>query len=87
MIACTDATNIHINHIRLVPLISSPVAGFDQCSNIFVNNLDYPEGADLLFQISGAESTGIQVRKTDISKAREKQHFTDGATAHSLNIE
>jgi hypothetical protein len=52
-----------------------------------VNNLDYPEGADLLFKISGAESTGIQVRKTDVSKAREKQHFADGATAHSLNIE
>ncbi|HVU84837.1 MAG TPA: glycosyl hydrolase family 28 protein, partial [Puia sp.] len=86
-IACTDATNIYLNNIRLIPRFSNPVAGFDQCSNIFVNNLDYPEGADLLFQISGAESTGIQVRKTDVSKAREKQHFADGATAHSLNIE
>jgi len=86
-IECTDAGNIHFNNIKLISANTDPVAAFDQCSNIFVNQLDYPEAADLLFQIRGSESAGIQVKNTNISKAKEKQRFVHGATTRSLNIE
>ena len=86
-IECTDAAGIHFNNIKLLSANTDPVAIFNQCSNIDVNQLLYSDGAELLFQIRGAESAGIAVKNTDISKAKEKQRFVDGATSHSLNIE
>jgi polygalacturonase len=86
-IACTDAAGIHFNDIKLLSADTDPVAAFNQCSNIDVNHLRYPDHAQLLFQIRGAESAGIKVKNTDISKAKVRQRFEDGATVHSLKIE
>ena len=45
----------------------------------------YKDGAELLFRISGDRSSGISIKNTDASKAKEKVVYELGAVAAMVN--
>ena len=65
---------------------SNPVVLIDNGSKITLDNIKYGSNADLLFSINGEKSSDIKISKTDLSKAKEKVTFNNGATDKALII-
>jgi hypothetical protein len=51
-----------------------------------LDNIKYKNNSELLFSVSGEKSADINVSKTDVSKAKDKATFTEGATDKALII-
>ena len=80
----TEGTDIQLKNIRLITEENDPVASIHNSQNIVVENLSYPAGSKLLFDVSGEKSKGIIVSKTDAMKATSKAVFNFGADAGAL---
>jgi polygalacturonase len=80
----TEGSNIQLRNIQLITEESDPVATIHNSQNILVDNLTYPSGSNLLFNVSGEKSKGIVVLKTDALKAKSKAEFNFGANANAL---
>ena len=80
----TEGSNIQLKNIQLITEDNDPVATIHNSQNIMVNNLSYPTGSKVLFDVSGEKSKGIIVSKTDAQKAKTKATFNYGANATSL---
>ena len=79
-----EAEDISLKNINVVSAETNPVVYVDNGSKITLDNIKYNNNADLLFSINGEKSSVITVSKTDVSKAKRKSIFVNGATESSL---
>lgn len=80
----TEATGISLKNVRLETKDTTPVLFINNSSSIQLDNIQYTNGADLLFDISGSRSEKISIINTDASKAKSKIEFKAGADSKSV---
>ena len=81
-----EAEDISLKNVTLINSDTKPVILIDNGSKIMLENIKYTNNSELLFSVSGEKSADIKVSKTDLSKAKEKVTFTEGATDKALII-
>lgn len=78
-----EAKNISFKDVHLVVADSKPVVNILNSSLLNFDQLQYNPNADLLFSVNG-QSSDIQVKNTDPSKAKTKTTFNAGADSKAL---
>ena len=81
-----EAEDISLKNVNLISADTKPVVLIDNGRNITLENIKYPSTAQLLFNITGDKAADIKVSKTDVSIAKEKATFNEGATDKALII-
>jgi polygalacturonase len=81
---CTEATGLHLKNVKLITDNTNPVMNIHNSKNISLDQIGYKNGAELLLNISGEKSSGIQLIHTDVTKAKNKVTFSSGASENSL---
>lgn len=74
-----EASGLRFKNIKLITTDTSPVIDLVQSDHILFDKIEYKDGADLLFRISGDRVSKIDIRHTDVSKAKEKWTVDAGA--------
>ncbi len=82
-----EASGINIKNVRIISKISNPLIDVLQSDKIIFENIRYKAGADQLFRINGERSNGIEIRQTDMTRAKEKISFEFGATEKSVSYQ
>jgi hypothetical protein len=81
-----EAEDISLKNISVFSSETNPVIMIDNGSKINLENVRYTNNTDVLFNINGEKSSDIKVAKTDVSKAKVKVVFNNGATEKALII-
>ncbi|MGV3510320.1 MAG: glycoside hydrolase family 28 protein [Sphingobacteriaceae bacterium] len=81
-----EAKEIHLKNINVISEQTKPVVKILNGSALTFNNLQYKQGAELLFNINGERSSNITVTNTNVSKAASKAEFNNDAKPRSLTI-
>ena len=82
----TEGSDIMLKNIQLITKVTDPVMNIHNSKNIVLNNIQYPDGAQKLLNLSGEKTTGIVLAETDGSKAKEKTTFKYGAKEAALKV-
>jgi polygalacturonase len=81
-----EATGISFKNIKVISAETNPVIDVVQSDKLVFDNITYKDGAALLFRISGDRSSGVTIKNTDASKAKQKVSYELGASEKSLTI-
>lgn len=76
----TEGSDITLKNVKVYTQQTDPVLNIHNSKNIVLENITYNQGAELLLNVSGAKSKGIQVLRTDMKGAKKAIDFTYGAT-------
>lgn len=79
-----DAKAIHFKNVNLIVRDSKPVIDVLNSSGLTFDNLKYNEGADLLFEIKGDQSSDITVRNSNLKSAKSSAEYKYGASKKAL---
>jgi len=79
-----DASGIRFTNVRLITKSTKPVILVDNSSNLTFDTIQYDPQASLLFSVIGERSQDIQVKNTDVAKAKTKAEFSKGALEKNL---
>jgi polygalacturonase len=79
-----EGTGIFLKNVNVITDDTNPVVHIQNSSNINFDGLNYKNGSDLLFNISGEKSNGIKVSKTDISKAKKTTILSEEVNKNAL---
>ncbi len=79
-----EATGISFKNITIISDETSPVIDIVNSDKLVFDKITYKDGAQLLFRVSGERSSGIAIKNTDASKAKEKIVYELGATEKSV---
>jgi DNA sulfur modification protein DndE len=66
----SQADGIELRNAHFAPRAGA-VMTLDDCRNVTVTKLTYPQGADAFMKVSGDKSQGIQLEKVDLSLAKK----------------
>lgn len=75
-----EATNITFRNINVISEETNPVIDVVHSDKLLFENINYKEGAALLFRINGERSNNISIKYTDASKAKESIKYELGAS-------
>jgi hypothetical protein len=81
-----EGTNISLKNIRFITANTNPVMNIHNSSNIGLNTITYNNNADLLLNVTGDKTKGINLKSTDTGKAKKKASFSYGATETSVQV-
>lgn len=81
-----EASNITFKNIKVVSDETDPVIDIVQSDKLLFDNINYKNGSELLFRISGERSNSINIKNTDASKAKEKIVYELGASEKAVTI-
>lgn len=81
-----EAKDIHLKNVKVISANTTPVVNIVNSSAITFNNLEYKQGAELLFNVNGERSSDIKVSDTNVGNATSKTQFNNGAKSKSLSI-
>jgi hypothetical protein len=81
-----EASGIQFKNIKLVSADTNPVVDILNSDNIIFDKLSYKDGSDLLFRIGGDRTSGINIKNTDATKAKQEIQYEFGATEKSITI-
>ena len=81
-----EAKEIHLKNVNIISEQNKPVVNILNSSSITFNNLQYKQGAELLFNINGERSSNIAVSNTNVSASLKKAEFNQDAKSQSLII-
>jgi hypothetical protein len=81
-----EASGIRFKNIKVYSKDTNPVVEIVQSDRLLFDNLSYKDGSALLFRVSGDRSTGISIKNTDATKAKEKISYELGATEKSVTV-
>jgi polygalacturonase len=81
-----EATGITFKNIKIISDETDPVIDIVQSDKLLFDNINYKDGTELLFRISGDRSKSINIKNTDASKAKEKVVYELGASEKSVTI-
>ena len=79
-----EATNIIFRNITLETSATNPVVDVTQSDLLTFDKIITKAGTDLFFRFSGDRTKNIQIKNTDLNKAKEKTSFELGADAKEL---
>jgi polygalacturonase len=82
----TEGSNIQLKNVQLLTTDTNPVMNIHNSKNIVLDKIGYNDGAELLLNVSGEKSIGINLVNTDASKAKTKVEFTFGATGKAVGM-
>ena len=81
-----EANNISLNNVRTEAGNNFPQVYVENSTNINLDGFKYDKSANVLFSINGDRTSAIHIINTDVSNAKVKSQFNNGATATSLII-
>jgi len=81
-----EATGIFLKNINVITDDTNPVVHVQNGTNININGLQYKNGSELLFNITGEKTKGVKVTGTDVSKAKKTSAFSEEANKTALEI-
>lgn len=81
-----EATNIVLKNLKLAASTSDPLIHVDNSQDILIDALQPVNPTDLLFQISGTESKGIQLKATPTSGIKALSRLDEGVNKNALSI-
>jgi hypothetical protein len=74
-----EATGISFKNIKIISDETNPVIDVVNSDKLVFDKITYKEGSRLLFRVSGERSSGIAIKNTDATKAKEKIVYELGA--------
>ncbi len=80
----TDAGGIHLENVQLIAKETKPVISITNSNHLTFDGIQYGTNADVLFSVTGQRSEDINVKNTDLTKARTKAEFSQGAVEKQL---
>lgn len=81
-----EASNIFLKNVKVITNDTNPVVHVQNGTNININGLQYKNGAELLFDITGEKTKGVKITGTDVSKAQKTSAFATGVNQSVLEI-
>lgn len=79
-----EASNITFRNIRLETASTNPVVDVTQSDALSFDKIITKDGTTLFFRFSGDRTKNIQIKNTDLNKAKEKTSFELGADEKEL---
>ncbi len=81
-----EASAIQLKNIKIISAETNPVVDVLNSDNISFDRLSYKDGSELLFRIGGDRTSGISIRNTDATKAKQKIQYEFGATEKAVTV-
>jgi polygalacturonase len=81
-----EATGITFKNIKVISHETNTVVDIIQSEKLVFDNITYKEGSELLFRISGERTSGVIIKNTDASKAKQKVVYELGASEKTVTI-
>jgi polygalacturonase len=81
-----EASGIKFKNVKVISNNTNPVVDIVNCDDIKFDGLNYKEGSELLFRISGERNAGINISHTDETKAKQKISYEFGASKKAVTI-
>lgn len=81
-----EASNITFRNIRVESEMTNPVVDVTQSDALTFDQITTKEGVELFFRFSGDKTKNIQIKNTDLNKARQKTSFELGAQEKELKL-
>lgn len=85
-IEITEAKNISLKNVYVLPLETNPVVKINNASNISFDKSRFKDGSDLLFDISGSKTKDLKVSNSVLAKAKTQTKFSDNVSEKVLEI-
>lgn len=85
-IECIEASGIDFKNVNIIVNNSAPLVQLQNSSNISFDQLQYKDGAELLFNVSGEKSTAIKVRSTSTRGAKKIKFTAAEVKSSALQI-
>ncbi len=79
-----EADNISLKNVTVNVTDTTALVNIDNGSNITLDNFKYSHNTDLLFNIGGEKSTTIKVLNSDVTGAKKKVEFSNGANENAI---
>ncbi|QPH38246.1 glycoside hydrolase family 28 protein [Pedobacter endophyticus] len=81
-----EASGIFLKNVNVITNDTNPVVHVQNGTNININGLQYKNGAELLFDITGEKTKGVNVTGTDVSKAKKASAISQEVNKTALQI-
>ena len=81
-----EASGIFLKNINVITDDTHPIVHIQNGSNININGLQYKNGSELLFDITGEKTKGVKITGTDVSKAKKTSAFGEEVNKSALEI-
>ena len=81
-----EASGIFLKNVNVITDDTNPIVHVQNGTNININGLQYKNGSELLFNITGEKTKGVKVTGTDVSKAKKTSTFGEEANKTALEI-
>lgn len=81
-----EASNIFLKNVKVITNDTNPVVHVQNGANININGLQYKNGAELLFDITGEKTKALKISGTDVSKAKKTSAFASEVNQSVLEI-
>src|SRR5215213_1810582 len=83
----TEGTDISLKNVQILSKETDPVMNIHNSQDIQLVNIRYNESAELLLNVSGDKTKGIQLNGTDIKKAKKGIDFSYGAAQTAVKMQ
>ena len=81
-----EASGIFLKNVNVITDNTNPVVHIQNGTNVNINGLQYKNGSELLFNITGEKTKDVKVMGTDVSKAKKTSIFGEEANKTALEI-
>ncbi|MFD1256187.1 glycoside hydrolase family 28 protein [Mucilaginibacter terrae] len=81
-----EGQDITLKNVYIESKGTNPLINIQNSNGVKFTGLSYGTGTDLLFNISGKKTAGIQALNADVFKAKNKAEFKNGADSKALII-
>ncbi|RNL49741.1 glycoside hydrolase family 28 protein [Pedobacter jejuensis] len=70
-----EASGIFLKNVNVLTDDTNPIVHVQNGTNININGLQYKNGSELLFNITGEKTKGVKISGTDVTKAKKTSAF------------
>lgn len=81
-----EASGVFLKNVNVITDDTNPIVHVQNGTNINIIGLQYKNGSELLFNITGEKTKGVKISGTDVSKAKKTSAFSDEANKTALEI-
>lgn len=81
-----EASGIIFKNIKLFTKETNPLIDIVQSDQMVFENIQYGEGIELLFRVSGERCSSIMVKNTELNKPKERISYELGASEKTVTV-
>jgi len=81
-----EASGIFLKNVNVITDDTNPIVYIQNGTNVNINGLQYKNGSELLFNITGEKTKDIKVTGTDVSKAKKTSILGEDTNKTALEI-